>query len=36
ALGEYLDIRLGKNPNPTYGQTVGGYGTEYGYSYAGW
>ena len=25
ALGEYLDNRMGGNPNPTYGQIVGGY-----------
>ncbi|CAF3750670.1 unnamed protein product [Rotaria socialis] len=24
-LGEYLDNRMGGNPNPTFGQTVGGY-----------
>ncbi|CAF0766212.1 unnamed protein product [Rotaria sordida] len=41
SLGEYLDNRMGGNPNPTWGQVyggypgVGGYGSGYGYSY-GW
>ncbi|CAF3335343.1 unnamed protein product [Rotaria sp. Silwood2] len=46
--GEYLDNRMGGNPNPTYGQMYGGYpgvggyggyggyGGGYGYSYGGW
>ncbi|CAF1080521.1 unnamed protein product [Rotaria magnacalcarata] len=24
-MGEYLDNRMGGNPNPTFGQAVGGY-----------
>ncbi|CAF4200096.1 unnamed protein product [Rotaria sp. Silwood2] len=41
-MGEYLDNRMGGNPNPTWGQVyggypgVGGYGGGYGYSYRGW
>ncbi|CAF3790683.1 unnamed protein product [Rotaria sp. Silwood1] len=44
-FGEYLDNRMGGNPNPTRGQIVGGYpgvggyggyGGGYGYSYSGW
>ncbi|CAF3900514.1 unnamed protein product [Rotaria sp. Silwood1] len=44
-MGEYLDNRMGGNPNPTWGQATGGYpgvggyggyGGGYGYSYSGW
>ncbi|CAF2807996.1 unnamed protein product [Rotaria sp. Silwood2] len=41
-MGEYLDNRMGGNPNPTWGQAyggypgVGGYGAGYGYSYGGY
>jgi hypothetical protein len=45
AFGERLDNAFGGNPNPSFGQIYGGapgvggfggFGSGYGYSYAGW